>query len=238
MSVLLMRLAGPMQSWGTKSRFSVRDTEREPSKSGVVGLLSAAMGVSRDDHATIARIADMTMGVRVDREGVVSTDFQTAGGGEVRGERYGVAKASGATPDTVTSTRHYLADASFLVGMESDDEALVRELDAALGNPVWPLYLGRKSYVPGVPVRVGIADRPLEEALRSEPWRPRDKDEKMPERLRLVTEAGPDGRARHDHPVSYEKMDRRFTLRHVEISWIPRADVERGEPTCSFLNSS
>ena len=44
MSVLLVRLAGPMQSWGSQSRFSHRDTEREPTKSGVVGLLSAALG--------------------------------------------------------------------------------------------------------------------------------------------------------------------------------------------------
>ena len=39
MSTLLLRLAGPMQSWGVQSRFSVRDTGLEPSKSGVIGLL-------------------------------------------------------------------------------------------------------------------------------------------------------------------------------------------------------
>jgi CRISPR system Cascade subunit CasD len=39
MAVLLLRLAGPMQAWGTQSRFVNRDTELEPSKSGVIGLL-------------------------------------------------------------------------------------------------------------------------------------------------------------------------------------------------------
>ena len=41
MSVLLLRLSGPMQSWGVQSRFTVRDTGLEPSKSGVVGLIAA-----------------------------------------------------------------------------------------------------------------------------------------------------------------------------------------------------
>ena len=49
MAVLLLRLAGQMQSWGTQSRFSNRDTDLEPSKSGVIGLLCAAMGIPRDD---------------------------------------------------------------------------------------------------------------------------------------------------------------------------------------------
>ena len=49
MSVLLMRLAGPMQSWGTRSRFSNRDTGLEPSRSGVIGLLCAALGRPREE---------------------------------------------------------------------------------------------------------------------------------------------------------------------------------------------
>ena len=58
MSVLLLRLAGPMQSWGVESRFTVRDTGLEPSKSGVVGLLCAALGRRRD-----ADIADNEIGL-------------------------------------------------------------------------------------------------------------------------------------------------------------------------------
>ena len=45
MPTLLLRLVGPMQSWGTTSRFDQRDTGKEPSKSGIVGLLAAAMGI-------------------------------------------------------------------------------------------------------------------------------------------------------------------------------------------------
>ena len=76
MTVLLMRLAGPMQSWGTQSRFTNRDTGLEPSRSGVVGLLCAALGRSRDQSLDIFR--PLRMAVRVDREGRLMRDYQTA----------------------------------------------------------------------------------------------------------------------------------------------------------------
>ena len=57
----------PMQSWGTKSQFASRDTAMEPTKSGVVGLLAAALGVPREEDDDIQRLARMRMGVRVDR---------------------------------------------------------------------------------------------------------------------------------------------------------------------------
>ena len=54
MSTLLLRLAGPMQSWGTDSKFDVRRTQREPSKSGVIGLVAAALGIPRQDRQALA----------------------------------------------------------------------------------------------------------------------------------------------------------------------------------------
>ena len=39
MAVLLLRLAAPLQAWGSNSKFIIRNTEREPTKSGVVGML-------------------------------------------------------------------------------------------------------------------------------------------------------------------------------------------------------
>ena len=47
MSTLLLALEGPLQSWGTSSRFSERGSGLEPSKSGVIGLLCAALGRRR-----------------------------------------------------------------------------------------------------------------------------------------------------------------------------------------------
>ena len=69
MSTLLLRLAGPMQSWGTDSKFDVRRTGREPSKSGVIGLVAAALGIARQDRQALQTLNDLRFGVRVDHEG-------------------------------------------------------------------------------------------------------------------------------------------------------------------------
>lgn len=45
MATLLLRLAAPLQAWGADSKFETRKTNREPTKSGVIGLLAAALGL-------------------------------------------------------------------------------------------------------------------------------------------------------------------------------------------------
>ncbi len=235
MSTLLLRLAGPMQSWGTQSRFVERDTGREPSKSGVIGLLAAALGRPRE--APVADLAALQMGVRVDRLGVVKMDYHTAGGKHRAGDRYGVAIADGSSPRTVVSRRYYLADADFLVGLEGD-ETLLREVDGALANPVWPLFLGRRAFVPAVPVRLpdgpplgpGLRNEPLRDALRSYPWpEPRHMLERQDrfERLQFVLEAPPtEGYdVRRDVPISFQSDNRVFDVRYVQTIWLDRPEV-------------
>ena len=230
MPVLLMRLEGPMQSWGTQSRFTVRDTGREPSKSGVIGLLCAALGIERNDRERLADLAAMRMAVRIDRPGVILRDFHTAGGGAWKSRRYGVAKASGATPDTVTSTRYYLSDASFLVALQAEDRALLEACDRALRMPTWPLYLGRKSFVPGTPVPIpesGIRETDdLMGALSAEPLRLRRREDPG-ERLRCVMEVDAfEAEVRRDDPHCFQNGERRFDLRHVEDRWLPVQDLD------------
>jgi CRISPR system Cascade subunit CasD len=209
-ATLLLRLAGPMQSWGTQSRFSVRDTGLEPSKSGVIGLLCAALG--RPRYISVADLATLLMGVRVDREGVMACDFHTA---------KKVLKASGGIKDTEVSHRYYLADASFLVGLQGE-ETLLRQLHAALRNPVWPLYLGRKAFVPGEPIWLADGLRPGEDlltALRNYPWHGRP-GEKRPERLRLVLDDRDGPEVRPDLPLSFQSDNRRFAPRRVRTEWL------------------
>jgi CRISPR system Cascade subunit CasD len=221
MTTLLLRLTGPMQSWGTQSRFTIRDTGREPSKSGVLGLVCAALGRPRD--APLDDLVRLKMGVRVDQEGVVKVDYQTAGGAHRQGEAYGVVRADGSSGDPVPSWRYYLADARFLVGLWGD-EALLREIHAALAGPVWPIFLGRKSFVPGEPVYLsdGICPLALEEALHSyRPW-PAGQAE-----LRFVLDAesaeATDGReARNDVPLSFVSDNRRFDIRYVVTKSLAR----------------
>src|SRR3990172_4835036 len=180
MSTLLLRLAGPMQSWGVQSHFIYRDTLPEPSKSGVVGLLCAALG--RDRSEEIRDVAELKMGIRVDREGLIQRDYHTAGKG-------GYLKASGQVErkDLIVSYRDYLADAAFLVGLEGNP-ALLAQLHDALHQPKWLLCLGRKAFVPGESVwlRDGLRmNESLIDALRSFP-RLREPRDDSGDRLRAV----------------------------------------------------
>lgn len=237
-ATLLLRLAGPMQSWGLDSRFDQRDTGREPSKSGVLGLVCAALGKPRDDQAgpwpSLAQLASLRMGVRVLREGTLRVDFQTAGGGKFPGrKRYGVWKASGSPGGTVVSPRHYLADADFLVGLEGP-LPLLYQIEEALNNPVWPLSLGRKSYVPTLPVTFppdqpqnpAVREAGLVESLTSfvEPrsgGRKRAQDD--PDRQRLVLEASLESTTEHRQDVPLSFRDRAFAVRGVETHWVEMA---------------
>ncbi|HEU5348729.1 MAG TPA: type I-E CRISPR-associated protein Cas5/CasD [Ktedonobacterales bacterium] len=243
MSTLLIRLEGPMQSWGIQSQFARRDTSLEPSKSGVIGLLCAALG--RPRSADLSDLAALRMGVRVDRQGTVRSDYHTAGGtnrtnriGRTDTSNYGVAAFDGSKPGTVLSTRFYLADASFLVGLEAAtpvQEHLLEQLDVALARPVWPLFLGRKAFVPSLPVRLpdvppigpGLQASGLEKALSDYPWpeaRAGEIVRKPPSQLRLVIEEDipMTGESRMDVPVSFLPLDRRYQSRYVRTEFMHR----------------
>ncbi len=197
---LLLRLAGPMQSWGFRSRFDNRDTALEPTRSGVVGLLCAALGQKRED-ADLERLTPLKMGVRVDNPGRVMVDYQTV------------------SDIGMQSWRYYLSDARFLVALESGDLDELSALDAALRDPIFPLFLGRKSYVPTLPValpRSGVrAGLNCESALRAEPWLqtfPRERADTLA--IWLETGDALAGRAVPDVPRSF--ASRSFALRYVE----------------------
>lgn len=215
MHTLLLRLSGPMQSWGIQSHFSVRDTGLEPSKSGVIGLLCAAMGVLREDEATLRQLASLRMGVRVDREGILRVDYHTA---------KDVLKASGGIKETEPSHRYYLADAIFLVGLEcaDNDIAILERAQTALQHPVWPLFLGRKAFVPSEPIALPDGLRrgeQLEEALANYPCLNR---RNPPSRLRIVLEDEQGMIVRRDQPLSFVQGRRRFGLRRLSITFVPR----------------
>ena len=226
MSTLLLQLVGPMQSWGTHSRFSNRDTGLEPSKSGVIGLLGAALG--RPRSAALADLAALRFGVRVDREGRMEKDFHTTGGfrfGAPEAAQVRVLRADGTyDKSAVLSTRFYLADAAFLVGLEGNLD-LLRHIWRRLKDPVWPLFLGRKAFPLGVPVWLpdGLREtQSLEEALRSYPCIAQARGGPG-DPVRVVLE-GLDGEAvRIDQPISFEA--RRFAQRRVTTGWIPKAAI-------------
>lgn len=178
-AVLPIWLDGPMQSWGVRARWDVRDTGLEPTKSGVIGMLGCALGLRRDDPELERLDQSLRFGVRVDRAGLVATDFHTVTG--YHRTAAGSYKHSGGTAKslstamehgeaTVLSPRDYLHDAVFFVGLEGESEEIER-LRKALTQPRWPLYLGRKSCVPTRPplARGTSAHSDLRDALERLP---------------------------------------------------------------------
>lgn len=206
MTALLLRLAGPLQSWGTSSRFTRRATDRVPSKSGIVGLLAAARGIRRTD--SLEDLLNLRLAVRTEQPGRVERDFQTA------------TRPGDHTPISV-STRHYLADAVFLAAVEGPVE-LLEGLEEAVRAPHFPLFLGRRSCPPVGPIGRGLRNGTAAEVLREEPWLASDwykrarRDEPTVD-LELVADCDPvEPRAElvRDEPVEFG-----FDPHHRQWAW-------------------
>lgn len=210
-ATLLFRLEGPMQSWGHRSRFDNRDTGLEPTRSGVIGFVCAALGWGREHDLTA--FDNLTMGVRVDRAGRVMVDYHTA---------QSVTRAGGGTADTVVSRRYYLADACFTVGIYAscvEDAGFLRNMEAALRSPHWPLYLGRRSFPvvnPPCLLETAIHAEELEAALRTRDLvRTGDREFDSPRVLWLETPFTSTGIIRNDVPKSFAIHVRRYELRSL-----------------------
>lgn len=191
-NTLLLRLEGPLQAWGGhESKFVVRRTGDAPTKSGVMGLLCAALGVSRAEaRQQLATLNELRMGVRIDRPGIRWWDYHTVGAGMQMRIAEGAGKSK---PGAMLTRREYLCDASFVVALRGNDGMIGRLRDALL-HPVWAIYLGRKSCPPSVPLlgRIGETDigefSDLEAALRSMAWRKRNEGDSKPESLECLLE--------------------------------------------------
>jgi CRISPR system Cascade subunit CasD len=215
---IFLRLEGPLQSWGDTSKFVIRRSMEAPTKSGVLGLVCCAMGWSRQKvvedpipdnpdkdlpdlaqrlvyrresdedkprRALLDLLNTLAMGVRIDRAGTRWWDYHTVGAGIGMTTAAGGLKTGAA--GTLITRREYLADASFLVVLQGD-AALIEKVAAALASPKWPVFLGRKSCPPSVPVftqpRSGESwinpmslAGDVKSALEAIPWCPRYKDD-------------------------------------------------------------
>lgn len=207
MSTLLLRLAAPLQSWGVASKFDTRDTTREPTKSGVIGMLASALGRSRLEN--VDDLNALNFGVRIDQPGVLLRDYHTA--------RQKVGNSSFVT------TRYYLADAVFLVGLEGKDSFL-KKIAIALQNPAFPLFLGRRSCPPVGQLVLCIREQALRKALYDESWQASDwyknKLKKKLDQVKLTIvcdaqQSDNDAFLRRDLPISFDQRHRRYGFRMV-----------------------
>ena len=206
MPTLLLRLAAPLQSWGGDCKFEIRKTQREPTKSGVVGLLAAALGWKRDNDEGLVRLNELKFGVRVDQQGQNIVDFHT-----VQGEK------------SYITYRHYLSDAVFLVGLESEDKNFLYELENALKNPIFPLFFGRRSCPPTLPIVVGIRDCGLEQALLEEPALTERSNITDSLRIQLETNDSEVTAICSDVAISFNPQKRRYGYRKAKEFYISLA---------------
>ena len=194
MATLLLRLAAPLQAWGSDSKFNIRSTEREPTKSGVIGMIAAAMGIQRnDDTRKLEPLNALNFGVRVEREGKLLKDFHMVH--EMVDKK-----------DSHVTERYYLSDAVFLAALESDDKAFLEQIAAALKSPVYPLFLGRRSCPPTLPLVLGIRDDKLSEVLKNEP-------SEYNGTKRIVYDSDDDGVVVRDVPMSFSQLHRQYGYR-------------------------
>ena len=161
---LALLLDGPLQSWGFASRFQRRSTGLHPTKSGVIGLICAAMGLakgSREERELLPQLATLKMtSIAIprrssDARGGTAEDLPV-----LRLEDYhtvlATRRASGTmNRNAVETTRQYLLDARFGAILEGP-RALLEKAETGLKDPVWGVWLGRKSCIPSNPIFVGL----------------------------------------------------------------------------------
>ncbi|AHI23419.1 type I-E CRISPR-associated protein Cas5/CasD [Corynebacterium vitaeruminis] len=204
-ATLLLRLKGPLQSWGDDSRYNIRTTGQVPTKSGVLGLLAAAQGRRRTDP--IEDLAGLTFAVRVDQPGTLLKDYQTAEKWQTGG-------------GTRLVTRYFLEDAVFVSAIESEDNEFIESLARAVNSPRFPLFLGRRSCPASPDLFVGTVDKDAVTALKELPWQAskshrvkRAKKVNLP----IFRDAGPNesGVSRQDVPLSFSQEHRKYGWRQV-----------------------
>ncbi len=167
--VLLLRLEGMLQSWGENGAFTYRDSAILPTKSGVIGLLSCAMGLPRGDRRIFALQREVTMAVRADRQGRKMVDYQTVHSDAFKTAKGDLKKTPGNPPGDFTIIVHktFLQDSCFTVALQGPMKVLL-QIKKALQQPVWPIYLGSKCCVPSAPIYRGIVEAQTPEtALRA-----------------------------------------------------------------------
>lgn len=166
MRALILRLQGPLMSFGDVAIDEIRPTRRLPARSMLTGLLANALGWTHRDVAALDRLQErLRFAARLDREGQALVDFQTAELGKndplwttrgVPAERAGGA-ASYSGP--ALRYRHYRADAAVTVALTlvpAKETPALEGVEAALCRPERPLFIGRKGCPPGRPILDGM----------------------------------------------------------------------------------
>lgn len=160
MKTLLLKLAGPMQAWGTSSDFEIRHTDLYPSKSAVIGMIAACLGYKRNDDEKISDLNNLEFAVRIDQKGNMMRDFHIA-------KSY---KPDGTFIRTYVTNRYYIEDAVFVVALGSKDGDLIEELSLAFKNMYFQPFMGRRSLPLNADFYLGLVEDDTLSAIIKTPW--------------------------------------------------------------------
>ncbi|WP_049722721.1 type I-E CRISPR-associated protein Cas5/CasD [Gilvimarinus polysaccharolyticus] len=160
MQCLTFRLYGAMASWGGTAVGGVRSTRPAPSRSAVIGLLSAALGLRREQEDEIARLnSSIGMMIKSESDGRLLRDYHTtqvpsADKKAIWPHRKAELENTPRNVNTILSTRDYRVDGHWLVALTLRDDShyTLEAIRDALSEPVFPLYLGRKSCPLATPI--------------------------------------------------------------------------------------
>lgn len=171
---LVFRLYGPLASWGMPAVGGDRPTAAQPTRSALLGLLAAGLGIKRDkEDALQALQKSVSFAVKQTVPSSLMRDYHTA---QVPTHSNKIThftrKSELASVDlnTILSSRDYRCDGLWIVAVSLTSQATVTldELQHGLLSPVYSLYLGRKSCPLAAPLQPKVIEaKNLKDALDS-----------------------------------------------------------------------
>lgn len=166
MKTILLKFAGPLQSWGTSSHFEKRHSDFYPSKSAVIGMIAAGLGYRRDEEEALRELNKLHFAVRIDQPGHVLRDYHTAHKYKANMDPY----IRDNEERTYVTERYYIEDAVFVVAIGSEDDARMGKIETALKQPYFQLFLGRRSVPPTADFFLKVKTQDVLSALQEEEW--------------------------------------------------------------------
>ncbi len=192
---LVFQLYGPLMSWGDIAVGEMRPSTMVPTKSAIVGLLAAAVGIRRPNTARTPderqawegehkKFADgYGIATRTDLTGAPLTDYHTAESPKGQGyvtrsdevQEIKRQKKEESFKGTIISRREYRQDSFCAVAVWARNAAPyeLAALKNFLINPEFVLYLGRKACPLALPPNPKVVRaEAFEEALKAIPFPP------------------------------------------------------------------
>ncbi len=206
MKTILLKLKGPMQSWGTSSHFETRNTDYYPSKSALIGIIAASFGYRRDQEQKIKELNELDFALRIDQPGMLLRDYHIA-------KKY---KKTGEFERTYVTNRYYMEDAVFVVAISHANDRRVEEIYEALQHPYFSPFMGRRSCPVPLDFIIKMTEEDAVTALEKLEWQAAEWYKKKYSDYRLEIYADkaliPQGIAtmRKDYVISFSQKERKF----------------------------